>query len=313
MSEPDLLAATGDPQVDAALRGVVRLIGLVFPGRASSIFLDGSYADGAATPLSDLDVTVVFDGALASEERARFVELLAACKPLAPLSLDLTPVGADDLARAGSLAWGEAGLLFLLPASLKYNSRPLLGADIRPQIPLVPRDTYLRCMMHLAAGLLIGLRRPQRPIPVPLEHLDSGDPFFGYTGRALRGRDGAPVPSTKRLLHTTMYAASALIALHSGLQPGSKRQAVRLYREQIGDGWADLLEQLQSLCYTAWGYRVPEAPADRATLRALCEQGLAFANHFLAAYHDFLLDELRHAPEDGLAFAQERLETLGFA
>jgi hypothetical protein len=49
-----------------------------------------------------------------------------------------------------------------------------------------------------------------------------------------------------------------------------------------GDQWGTFLDEITSLCQNQWGYRVPEATLDQQKLRALCEQGLVFVNHFLA-------------------------------
>lgn len=38
-----------------------------------------------------------------------------------------------------------------------------------------------------------------------------------------------------------------------------------------------------------WGYNLPEQIEERAELRGLCERMLAFENHYLRAYHAYLL------------------------
>jgi hypothetical protein len=52
---------------------------------------------------------------------------------------------------------------------------------------------------------------------------------------------------------------------------------------------------------------VPEQAADRKLLRELCEQALAFENHFLEQYKPFLLAELQHHGEAIRLFAARRL------
>jgi hypothetical protein len=60
----------------------------------------------------------------------------------------------------------------------------------------------------------------------------------------------------------------------------------------IGDAWSDLVEAVYSLCRTRWNYRVPADAAEQHQLRGLCQDALAFSNHFLRQYQTFLLREL---------------------
>ena len=72
----------GDPEIDRVLRGFVGACDAAFPGRVRAYYLTGSWADGTGvrTPgdalnSSDIDVTVVFAGALSDAEAADFRRL----------------------------------------------------------------------------------------------------------------------------------------------------------------------------------------------------------------------------------------------
>lgn len=85
-----------------------------------------------------------------------------------------------------------------------------------------------------------------------------------------------------------------------------------LYRDLIGDEWADYWATLYSLGKGRWGYLVPADPAARATLRDLCRRTLAFENHFLRAYRDHLRAVAREEDITISTAATARLRELRF-
>jgi hypothetical protein len=99
--------------------------------------------------------------------------------------------------------------------------------------------------------------------------------------------------------------------LRTPIVVADKRIAITAYRQYINDRWADHLETIHTYCRVQWDYQVPEAAADRAILRELCQQELAFENHFLAIYKDYLRQE--QTADDAVArqFAVERLQRMG--
>jgi hypothetical protein len=123
----------------------------------------------------------------------------------------------------------------------------------------------------------------------------------------LRAPDGALTPSTKRLVHASGYIATAFVALRTPVFVADKRTAIVEYRAQINDEWAEHLEAVHHFCRVQWGYRVPEAPADRAILRQLCQRQLEHENHFLSIYIDYLRHERDADEESARQFARERL------
>jgi hypothetical protein len=91
-----------------------------------------------------------------------------------------------------------------------------------------------------------------------------------------------------------------------------KRDCHRRYSERIGDEWADLIEDIYMRCRGEWNYLIPDAAEDRAILRAICERTLAFENHFLGVYRDYLLGELADAEAEHLPKLLGLLEQITF-
>ena len=72
----ELSAATGDDRADETLRALVTACEAAFPGRVRNYLLSGSYAGGDATPESDLDIGVLFQGTVSDDERRHTVDLV---------------------------------------------------------------------------------------------------------------------------------------------------------------------------------------------------------------------------------------------
>ena len=87
----------------------------------------------------------------------------------------------------------------------------------------------------------------------------------------------------------------------------SEKPAVfRRYRALVGDEWPDYLEQLHDLARLRWSYLVPDAPAERRRLRALCETTLAFEN----ASYELMADHLRRLSETAAPAARDQAAQL---
>jgi hypothetical protein len=305
-----LSASSQDEQVDRIAAGVVGVLETHFPGRIRGCSFEGSCADGGLTPLSDIDLCVVFAGAQTEAELHGFATLGAALNRISPRGLDLSCIDEATLLRADQLRFGRDWQSVLGAISLKCASLPIYGADIRDAIPFVPHDVYRRTVMHIPFLVLAGQRGSPTLLPYPLSYPDPTDPFFGYTSRNLRGPDGTLVPSTKRLVHASGFIATALVALRTSLYVADKRTAITAYRQHIGDAWSTHLEAIHQHCRLAWGYRVPQTPADQALLRELCRDELVFENHFLAIYRDYLLQEQHSDDEHAREVARERLRQM---
>jgi hypothetical protein len=307
-AEMRLLASTGVDQVDQILRGFVDLLELSFPNRVRACYATGSYADAGATPLSDIDVTVVFKDSFEDAEYERFRRIVSVCKPMIPYGFDVGAISEAELLRAAAPDPQQDWLIVLTAVSLKRASLLLYGEDIRDTIALPSQELFTRCIMPFPVLVMVGQRGHPERLRVPVDYPDPADEFYGYTRRPLRGRDSALHPSTKRLLHATSAVTLVLVTYQAGQIVGSKREALALYCAQIAGEWAPFLAEVDQICRVQWGYRVPDAPDDRAWLRHLCERGLAFENYFLGIYHDYLVSESRHPDAMIRDIAMQRLE-----
>lgn len=307
-----LHASAGIEQIDQITRGVIEIIELHLPRRIHSYYYAGSCADGAVTPLSDIDLCIVFKDAQTGEEAQQIAAIAASCKRISPRNLDISTIDEATALHADRLRFQADWRPVLGAVTLKCASLPIVGVDLRESIPFVNHDVYRRTLMHFPYLVLSGPRKNPPRLPYPLPYLDPNDEFFGYTGRLLRAPDGTLTPSTKRLVHASGFIATALVAEQTELYIADKRSAVIAYREHIHDEWADHLDAIHEYCRLRWGYGVPPAPADRQLLRELCARELAFENHFLARYQQFLAHE-QHAPDEAARqFAIERLHRIAF-
>ncbi len=310
MTNTPLLASTGVEQIDQIIAGLVGLVELSFPGRARGYYLEGSYADGTAVAVSDIDMGIVFAGHLDPDEGRRFGQLLDACKQISPCTLDVKAYSEAELAQVDTLGFQNPGHLIMQSVGLKLAGRLVYGQDTRAAIPLVPIETYARFMMHFPYRVFAVMRRNLEVLTVPLDYPDPAADFYGYARRQLRARDGTIHLATKQLLLTTAFTAGALVAHVAGQYVGNKRAAVELYRRWIGDEWAAVLEEIEVCCRERWGYLLPTASEDREHLRGLCRQGLTSENLFLARYREYLLAEIQHSDEAIRLFAVQRLGRL---
>jgi hypothetical protein len=308
MTEPlSLLASSGNAQIDEITAGVIAVLEFQFPNRIRGYSFEGSCADGAITPLSDIDLSILFKDEQTLAEQHYFATLKAALKRISPRNLDMSCVGESMVLHADQLRFQPDWAPVFAAITLKCASVPVYGADIRPAIPFVPRDTYTRTFMHFPYLVLAGQRNNPPYLPYPLNYPDPTDEFFGYTGRLLRAPDGTLTPSTKRLVHASGYIATAFVALRTSVFVADKRTAIAEYRAHINDVWSEHLEAVHHFCRIQWGYGAPEAPADRAILRQLCQRQLGFENHFLSIYKDYLRHEQDVVDEPARQFARERL------
>ncbi|MPZ27421.1 MAG: hypothetical protein GEV12_13665 [Micromonosporaceae bacterium] len=271
-------------------------------------YLRGSYATGTRAAGSDLDLFVVFKDRFPDDR----VEVRSAwavarsCALLSPILLEIIVVSEHQLRQPDNHA---------LAQNLKHATRLLHGQDIRPDLPELQPDAYLRAVVDAPySNYTFPVQRRDSPVlTYPLRHLDPEGPFFGYDQWLVPGPDGIDVPSTKLLVGTVGWTATAIVALQTGRYVRDKRASVDLYREHVADQWTDLVAGVHELCRNRWHYLIPTAEPDRRQLRALCERALEFQNHFLRRYREFLLAELRSsaAPDRQLSAAR-RLGELQF-
>jgi hypothetical protein len=120
--------------------------------------------------------------------------------------------------------------------------------------------------------------RDRPTLTYPLDHIDPTGPWFGFdrVGMPGPGRDG--IASTKLLVATVCWTATALVAMRAGVYVPDKGAAVAAYREHVG----------------------------------VCERALLFQNHFLRCYREFQLAELRSGVADRQVLAARQLGQIRF-
>lgn len=286
MREPTVPDA---PPVARVLRGLIRLTDGLLPGRLVAVYLHGSHRDGTALPTSDLDVVVVLRPGTPDREAAGLRRALAALSLAAAIPLDALVAREDELRRAGAV-W------------LRTDAALVHGSDVAATfVPLSPPQ-YARLAMHGAVTNLTRLYTAA-PLRAPVAPPDPTDPWLGCARQPVRAPDGTDRPGTVLLVAVAFWVAKALaLRLGADCVRGKGDIITRAYRQHVGDGWAEFLDELFARCRNEWGYLIPEPAADRATLRTLCERACGFFDHFLGVYRTFLLAETADGmPARGLA------------
>lgn len=284
-------ASTGSARVDDLLLGLLGVYEMAFPGRVRACYVDGSYADGSGLATSDVDLTLIFGGAFHDEVERRGAETLCRhCALLSGVELDASVADEVEL-RAG------------VHPSLKLAATLVYGEEVREDAPLVSIEQWTRDRMHSSFWRVAHLFGRPLPMRYPVDFPDPGAVFYGYDRRTVRLADGGEVPSTRDLIRLVGWAATALIAQKAGRYVARKRDCHTLYRELIGGEYADLLDDIYTLCRGRWQYLIPSDPQERRTLRGICERTLAFENAFLLEYREFVMRELRGAEAEGRRLA----------
>jgi predicted nucleotidyltransferase len=266
----ELFVSAGDERADETLRALVTACEAAFPGRVRSYLLSGSYAGGDATPESDLDIGVLFRGTVSDDERQRLFRLSDAIERLAAIRLDVVALDEEQYLRSAPASALEAVTIY--------------GDDVRGELILEPLAHALARALSAATFYIWQIRGLRQGLIWSLDYPDPGGEFFGYERYGMfqgRGADEVYTPGARTILNcATMIAAARLT--HAGQRVPSKRRCVELYAELAPGESSTWLADLYTACKARWGYRVPDSPAERAELRALCAPMLAFENEFLA-------------------------------
>ncbi len=281
MSNHPLVASSGDARVDQILGDVVALIEVRLPERVRGYYLVGSYAVGEARPSSDIDLIVLCKHELEAGERQSFAPVRDAGKRISAIPLDITLDSEDKFFRIGGV-WFQTASMFLY------------GEDVRPRIPRKPVERHIRDLMHSMYPLLARVRGNPAVLTYPLDNPDPASALRGYDAR-YRDEPESRRTATKDLVNNVLCAANALTLLRARqyVGAGKKSDIPQQYRRWIGDEWTTLVEDIFEYCRVRWDYRLPDASDERAQLHELCEHALAFENHFLMCYKDFLLADLQ--------------------
>jgi hypothetical protein len=286
-----ILFTTGHDSIDSTLRGLIGIYEMVFPQRIRAYYLTGSYTDGSATPDSDIDLVPIFADVLQPGETDRIRELTRHCERLTPVLLDCSPTD-EATQRQG------------VKTALKF-AKLLSGDPVLDDWPLEPLEDHLQRCMFVAFRSMHVLRGSV-PLAYPLAYPDADGPFFGYEryGNYLGGAEFGP--GLRIIVNAVTMMTSTLLALHDGVQVGSKQQSIDQYR---GAG-SDLAAALYTACKFDWLYHIPTDPAERQRLRDLCQPLLALENDFIDQCRARLLHNLRHERETVRQFAAQALKLI---
>jgi len=304
MAMPALLNSTGDGRCDKIVQGLLGAFEVAFGGRVHSCYLRGSRASGSSVDGSDLDLYVVFkDRFIDVDEFERARLLCGCCARMSPVLLEVVLIGERRLHDSDAL---DAAL------DLQLGTRLLFGDDFRAGLPGFDATRYVRNVVHTPYYSYSMPEQRGKRLICPLRHIDPTGEFYGFDQWLVPGRDGADVPSTKLLVATVGWTATATVAMRTGTYVRDKTASVRLYLEHVGDEWASLVADVQHLCRDGWHYLLPTGSADRRVLRELCVRALDFQNHYLRFYLEYQLSELASGDAERQLLAVRRLDQIVF-
>jgi hypothetical protein len=289
-----LLASTGVADIDTILGDIVRQFEKQLPNCIVGYYLIGSYADGSAVSLSDIDLYVVLRDSISESQESTAYELSRQQAEKNLIRLDFV------LRRQAALSTDQS----LLRVAFKTRSLLLYGADIRDTIPLPAIELYTRDATEGARLFFGRILRNQEPVIYPLEYPVPNSEFRGYEWKRIPPwyPPGTQF-GTKEFVNTMLRMATARLTMEAGLMPGSKSESLRLYREQIHDEWTEFLGAVYDLCKRRWHYTLPAGADERAELRRLCTSAIDYENSYLQSYRRYLLASLTSPEIDQQRFA----------
>lgn len=281
MNEIVLIYSTRNSRIDHILKAIIGFCELLFPKRIRGYYLQGSYASGDATSVSDIDMTLLFRGDfIDEEERQRAWQVDTLSEWLVGRQLDIIPFTETKLASSQIED-------IVLIEHLREGARLLYGEESRSEIQRPSQAAYVHSCMLAAFRAISWHHHHPKPFPVPLIYPDSDDEFFGFNQLAPT-IDEEKAVGTERLVHSIFRIAGALVALETGQIVLSKRECVHVYGAGAVDEWTALVADVFYWCYDKWQYQIPKDLEGREKLRRFYEQTLNFENHFLSRYYDFL-------------------------
>jgi predicted nucleotidyltransferase len=295
-----LSATTGEPAADASLRALVSACEAAFPARVRSYLLSGSYASGDANPVSDLDVGVLFRGAASDDEWERLSALGDAIESLRPIRLDV-------------VALDEEHYLHSAPASA-VEAITIYGDDVRIELTLEPLAHALARQLSAATYYIWQMRGLQAGLVWPLAYPDADGEFYGYERYGMfqgHGADEMYTSGARTIVNCATMIASARLT-HAGQRVPSKRACVELFQALAPGETATWLTSLYATFKARWRYQIPDDPAQRAELRALCAPMLAFENDFLAFARPLTEAALTASDSYGAPYARDRLAWVAY-
>ena len=298
MKEIELLYSTGSSRIDHMLRAIIGFCELLFHQRIRGYYLQGSYAIGDATSVSDIDMVLLFRGDFIDEREQQCAwQVDTLSEWLAGKQLDIIPFPEAKL----SSSQVEDVVLIM---HLLEGTRLLYGEDSRSEIQRPSQPAYVHSCMSAAFRAISWHHHHPKPFPVPLIYPDPDGEFFGFNQFAPT-MDEEKAVGTERLVQSIVRIAGALVALETGQVVPSKRECVHAYGAVVADEWAALVAEVFYWCHDKWQYQIPKEQEEREKLRRLYEQALNFENHFLSCYYD-LLSKNTHAKDMYLRQAAQK-------
>lgn len=273
MSDRTLMVSTNMPSIDRTLQTIVCAFKHAFPHRIRAYYLIGSYVEGTAVPLSDIDCFVIFaDQFITPQEHSLTEQVGHQCAEASLVRLDIG-------------AYAEHALEQLHPVlrvALKLGSHLVYGVDIRQSMVLPAFPDYTASVIADARHFIARLRGKLNPMTPPIGYPDPTDAFFGYTRKSIPAWYPATIPAgTKELVATVSRIATARVVWQTQRYVSGKQQAIQLFQQAVGGSWAAFVERIFTRCKLDWKYLVPEAERERLELRDLCQHMLRFENEFL--------------------------------
>ena len=298
ISSIELLASTGNPQVDAILRGLLGIYQTVFPERLRCLYIVGSYSDGSAVLGSDLDLGVVFTEPLASEHLAQFRQINQSLALISPVRLDCGTVTPERFTNG-------------IPAGLK-SALIVYGEDVFAGMSLEPVEAALRRGMSNTFHSLYVLRQRDEGLVYPLNYPDPTGEYYGYERWGTYLGERTFGPGVRSLVTSVTLMASCCVMLQAGQPVASKQESVLAYETYVGDEWTEFVGQVYAQCKQDWHYQLPRTAKARRLFRRLCAKMLGFENHFLGRCRELVLNDLKHSEKSVREMALYRLHRISY-
>lgn len=281
MSQISLINSTGNDTIDDILVRVINAFENAFPNRIRAYHVTGSYYNRSAISNSDIDMTIIFKGdSIDEQEEEKCFQTGEYCDSLSSVELDFKYIDEGKLLPLDN----EFPYTHYIIIN-KIGSLLIYGEDIRHKMPLPPIDvvawTY---MVGIYRERLLSKRRESSEVlTFPLRYPEPEDEFYGYGSG----------DNIFDLVLSVGLAVTIMCAIKAGKYVGSKSECPSIYAECINDKWTPFIQEVFEKCRYQWEQRVPTDEAERKQLREICRKTLAYENHFLSVYREYLLVKLR--------------------